>query len=112
MMKAIWLRMLRLCVNWAGYDRRQQYVAVDQSGCDWAVRFAAPIVWGSPDCDWRSGRIERAGRRWPGYDETSRASWIKQHIVHNQDLIAVLLRDAGFYVSDGLYEAVLELAGE
>jgi predicted nucleic acid-binding protein len=33
------------------------------------------------------------GRRWPGYDETSRASWIKQHVVHNQDLIAVLLRD-------------------
>jgi len=49
--------MSRPCANWAGYDRRQQYVAVDQ------------------------------------YDETSRASWIKQHTVHNQDLIAVLLRD-------------------
>jgi predicted nucleic acid-binding protein len=37
--------------------------------------------------------LNARGRRWPGYDETSRASWIKQHVVHNQDLIAVLLRD-------------------
>jgi hypothetical protein len=29
MMKAIWLRMLGPCVNWAGYDRRQRYIAVD-----------------------------------------------------------------------------------
>ena len=37
--------------------------------------------------------LNARGRRWPGYDETSRAGWIKQHTVHNQDLIAVLLRD-------------------
>jgi uncharacterized protein len=39
------------------------------------------------------GELKARGRHWPGYDETIRSSWIKQHTIHNHDLIAVLLRD-------------------
>jgi uncharacterized protein len=37
--------------------------------------------------------LNARGRRWTGCDETSRAAWIMKHSVHNQELIAVLLRD-------------------
>jgi uncharacterized protein len=39
------------------------------------------------------GELQARGRHWPGYDETMRASWVKQHTTHNHDIIAVLLRD-------------------
>jgi uncharacterized protein len=37
--------------------------------------------------------LQSQGRHWPGYDETICARWIKQHTIHNHELVAVLVRD-------------------
>jgi len=37
--------------------------------------------------------LNARGKRWPGRDETSAASWIKQHQIKNQALVTALQRD-------------------
>ena len=46
------------------------------------------------------------GRRWPGRDEVAHADWIKQVVVHDRNLIAVLLRDLDRGESETLALAV------
>ena len=68
------------------------------------------------------------GQTWPGYLETSQATWITKHSVQNTALVTALRSDlgageseaialalelkAGFYLSQEVYSSALNLAGE
>ena len=54
----IWTRMWPRCMNWIGYDRRQQHVPVDQPGRHRSVRAPAPTVCQGPHCSGCLGRME------------------------------------------------------